>query len=215
MIIMQSAGRAAWRHTRAQAAPTAVYGTRKRRRREPRGQHSSGRWRRCGGCSRTRCRSGRRHALAAVLALSACAVLTGATSLLAVGEWIAGAPTCVLERLGIRRDPLLPGRLVPAESTVRRLLARVDGDALDRAVGRWLADRRTKAAGATGLRGVSVDGSAPPPRQPAARSTCSPPSRPAPPASRTWSSADLPRRSGTRSAVAGGRAAGRSDRPNR
>jgi hypothetical protein len=99
-----------------------------------------------------------RHALAAVLALSACAVLTGATSLPAVGEWIADAPTCVLERLGIRRDPLLPGRLVPAESTVRRLLARVDGDALDRAVGRWLAGRRPKAAGPTGLRGVSVNG---------------------------------------------------------
>ncbi|MFE0379327.1 hypothetical protein ACFW1M_27985 [Streptomyces inhibens] len=57
-------------------------------------------------------------------------------SLLAVGEWIADAPTCVLERLGIRREPLLPGRLVPADSTVRRLLARVDGDARDRAVGR-------------------------------------------------------------------------------
>ena len=41
---------------------------------------------------------------------------------------------------------------------MRRLLARIDGDALDRAVGRWLADRRPKAAGATGLRGVSVDG---------------------------------------------------------
>ncbi len=101
---------------------------------------------------------GVRHALAAVLALSACAVLTGATSLPAVGEWIADAPTRVLERLGIRRDPLLPGRLAPAESTVRRLLARVDGDALDRAVGRWLADRRPKVAGSTGLRGVSVDG---------------------------------------------------------
>ncbi|WP_307821984.1 ISAs1 family transposase [Streptomyces coffeae] len=41
---------------------------------------------------------------------------------------------------------------------MRRLLARVDGDALDRAVGHWLADRRPKAAGPTGLRGVSVDG---------------------------------------------------------
>ncbi|WP_433223585.1 transposase family protein [Microtetraspora malaysiensis] len=36
---------------------------------------------------------GVRHALAAELALSACAVLTGATSLLAVGEWIADAIT--------------------------------------------------------------------------------------------------------------------------
>ncbi|MEU5415765.1 transposase family protein [Streptomyces clavifer] len=38
---------------------------------------------------------GVRHALVAVLALTACAVLAGATSLLAVGEWIADArPTC-------------------------------------------------------------------------------------------------------------------------
>ncbi|MFI0214883.1 transposase family protein [Streptomyces lydicus] len=117
--------------------------------------HSAGRRGRPGSSPDPR---GARHAPAAVLALSACAVLTGATSLPAVGEWIADAPTCVLERLGIRRDPLPPGRLVPAESTVRRLLARVDGDALDRAIGRRLADRRPKAAGATGLRGVSVDG---------------------------------------------------------
>lgn len=112
-----------------------------------------------------------------MLALSACAVLTGATSLPTVGEWIADAPTCVLERLGIRRDPPLPGRLVPAESTVRRLLVRVDGDALYRAVGRWLADRRPMAAGATGLRGVSVNGES---RRGAAKATgrkitCSPP----------------------------------------
>lgn len=43
----------------------------------------------------------------------------------------------------------------PAETTVRRLLARIDGDALDLAVGSWLADRRPKA---TGLRGLAVDG---------------------------------------------------------
>ncbi|MER7309959.1 transposase family protein [Streptomyces griseoluteus] len=34
-----------------------------------------------------------RHRLAVVLALTACAVLAGATSLLAVGEWIADAPS--------------------------------------------------------------------------------------------------------------------------
>ncbi|GJF32686.1 hypothetical protein KNE206_53860 [Kitasatospora sp. NE20-6] len=101
---------------------------------------------------------GVRHALAVVLTLTACAVLTGATSLLAVGEWIADAPAQVLERLGIRIDPLLPTRLVPAESTVRRLLARIDGDALDQAVGRWLAARRPQPSGADDLRGVSVDG---------------------------------------------------------
>ncbi len=98
---------------------------------------------------------GVRHALAVVLALAACAVLAGATSLLAVGEWIADAPPQVLERLGVRPDPVLPRRLVPAETTARRLLARVDGDALDQAVGGWLADR---CPAGSGLRGLSVDG---------------------------------------------------------
>lgn len=74
---------------------------------------------------------GVRHALAVVLTLTACAVLAGATSLLAVGEWIADAPPHVLERLGVRPDPVLPRRLVPSEATVRRLLARTDGGALD------------------------------------------------------------------------------------
>jgi predicted transposase YbfD/YdcC len=98
---------------------------------------------------------GVRHALTVVLALTACAVLAGATSLLAVGEWIAETPSHVLEELGTHSDPLLPRRLLPAESTVRRLLARIDSDALDRAVSRWLADRRPPDSG---LRGLAVDG---------------------------------------------------------
>ncbi|MFD4763132.1 transposase family protein [Streptomyces sp. NPDC058439] len=91
-----------------------------------------------------------------MLTLNACAVLTGATSLLAVGEWIADAPPHVLERLGMRPDPALPRRLVPSEATVRRLRAHIDGDALDRAVGGWPTDRRPETT--TGLRGLSVDG---------------------------------------------------------
>ncbi|WP_338674548.1 transposase family protein [Streptomyces sp. SCSIO 30461] len=98
---------------------------------------------------------GVRHRLAVVLALTACAVLAGAPSLLAVGEWIADAPGHVLEQVGADPDPLLPRRVLPAETTVRRLLARIDGDALDLAVGSWLADRRPEA---TGLRGLAVDG---------------------------------------------------------
>ncbi|MFF3787497.1 ISAs1 family transposase [Streptomyces sp. NPDC001933] len=101
---------------------------------------------------------GVRHRLAVVLALTACAVLAGATSLLAVGEWIADAPAHVLRQVDARPDPLLPKRALPAETTVRRLLARIDGDALDRAVGRWLADRRPKPTGTAGLRGLAVDG---------------------------------------------------------
>ncbi|MFD3375095.1 MULTISPECIES: transposase family protein [unclassified Streptomyces] len=82
-----------------------------------------------------------RHRLAVVLALTACAVLVGATSPLAVGEWIADALGAVLEQVGARPDPLLPRRVLPAETTVRRLLARIDGDALDRAVRSLLRTR--------------------------------------------------------------------------
>ncbi|MEU2358193.1 transposase family protein [Streptomyces misionensis] len=39
-----------------------------------------------------------RHALVAVLALTACAVLAGATSLLAVGEWITDVPPSAFHR---------------------------------------------------------------------------------------------------------------------
>ncbi|MEV6472038.1 ISAs1 family transposase [Streptomyces sp. NPDC051657] len=52
---------------------------------------------------------------------------------------------------------MLPGRALPAEATVRRLPTRVDGDALARAVGRWLADRRTRPKW---LCGLAVDGQA-------------------------------------------------------
>ncbi|MFJ8493717.1 transposase family protein [Streptomyces sp. NPDC094038] len=72
---------------------------------------------------------GVRHRLAVVLALTACAVLSGATSLLAVGEWIADAPAYVLEQVGADPDPYLPRRVLPAETTVRRHAAGFGGGA--------------------------------------------------------------------------------------
>ncbi|MFI9306635.1 transposase family protein [Streptomyces triculaminicus] len=72
---------------------------------------------------------GVRHALVVMPALTACAVLAGATSLPAVGEWITDAPPSVLECLGVRPHPPFPRRCLPAEATVRRLLGRIDGDA--------------------------------------------------------------------------------------
>ncbi|QNP76222.1 hypothetical protein IAG44_05000 [Streptomyces roseirectus] len=69
------------------------------------------------------------------LELIACAALAGAISLPAGGERIVDAPSAVLECLGVRPDPLCPKRCLCAETTVRRLLGRIDGDGLDRAVG--------------------------------------------------------------------------------
>ncbi|MFG2175512.1 ISAs1 family transposase [Streptomyces niveus] len=83
---------------------------------------------------------GRRHPLTFVLALAACAVLAGAKSLAAIAEWAADAPPAVLTALGgPGREP--SGPTAPAEATTRRVLQRVDGDALDTAIGTWLAAR--------------------------------------------------------------------------
>jgi len=84
-------------------------------------------------------RRGRRHPLATVLAVAVAAVLTGARSLAAIGEWASDAPGQVLASLGVRRDPWTGAFRPPGEATVRRVLARIDADALDRAIGAWLA----------------------------------------------------------------------------
>ena len=74
------------------------------------------------------------------------------------------APGQVLAALGVRRDPLTGACRPPAEATVRRVLARVDPDALDRAIGAWLAGQQppppTRPPPAPGpwRRAVAVDG---------------------------------------------------------
>jgi fatty acid desaturase len=50
-------------------------------------------------------RRGRRHTLGAVLAVAVAAVVAGASSLAAIGEWASDAPCQVLAALGVRRDP--------------------------------------------------------------------------------------------------------------
>jgi predicted transposase YbfD/YdcC len=107
-----------------------------------------------------------RHGLDFFLALTAAAVLAGASSLAAVGEWAADAPAGALATLGGRIDRLTGHCPVPDEATIRRALGRLDADALDRAVGRWLSARRREPAPPHGagarrrrkLRAIAVDG---------------------------------------------------------
>lgn len=96
---------------------------------------------RLAGVPDPRCRRGRRHPLAAILALAAAAVCTGARSFTAIAEWAADAPGWVLEVVGARHRH--DRYLVPEEATFRRVLQAVDGDALDTAISTWLATRHT------------------------------------------------------------------------
>lgn len=85
-------------------------------------------------------RRGRRHRLVGVLGVAVCAVLAGARSLAAIGEWAADAPGRVLTAVGVGPDPLTGVVRAPGESTVRRVLAGIDADALDTAIGAWLQE---------------------------------------------------------------------------
>jgi hypothetical protein len=93
---------------------------------------------------------GVRHALSGILSVASAAVTAGARTLLAIGEWVAHADREALTRLGIG-----PGGRVPSESTIRRTLAMVDADELDRRLGAWVA---TRVGQAGGRRVIAVDG---------------------------------------------------------
>jgi predicted transposase YbfD/YdcC len=109
-----------------------------------------------------RSRRGVRHSLTSLLMAAVAAVLAGARSFTAVGEWVADAPPQVLAALGVRRDPLTRRFEPPDEATIRRVLEAADADALDAAVGSWL-DARLRAGGGyarQSRRAVAVDGKA-------------------------------------------------------
>jgi hypothetical protein len=104
-------------------------------------------------------RRGRWHPLVGVLGVAVCAVLAGARSLAAIGEWAGDAPGQVLAALGTPRDPWTGAFRPPGEATERRVLARIDPDALDRAIGAWLAGQQPPLpATRPSRRAVAVDG---------------------------------------------------------
>jgi Transposase DDE domain/DDE_Tnp_1-associated len=95
-------------------------------------------------------RRGRRHELTGVLALAACACLTGARSYVAISEWAAAQGRAVLDCLADG-----PGwAALPCEATLRRCLQATDAAALDAAVAGWageqLAAQQAAAAHAAG-----------------------------------------------------------------
>jgi predicted transposase YbfD/YdcC len=84
---------------------------------------------------------GLRHPLLVILVLTACATLVaGNDCVTAIRQWAARTPQDVLHRLGARRNPLTGRYLVPSERTFRRVLAGLDGDALDAATCGYAAD---------------------------------------------------------------------------
>lgn len=95
---------------------------------------------------------GRRYRLGSLLGLCLVAVLGGAKSLAQIARFAADATAEVHDQLGL-------ARATPNASTLGRLLARLDGDTVDDAVGAWLARRATDPVDEPDrLTGLAVDG---------------------------------------------------------
>jgi DDE_Tnp_1-associated/Transposase DDE domain len=95
-----------------------------------------------------RARRGVRHSLSTILVVALCAVLAGARSFTAIGQWVANASPQVLAGLGVVRCP-------PSETCVRRTLQSLQGDKLDAVLGGWAAGQISRS----GLRrAIAVDG---------------------------------------------------------
>ncbi|MGH3828628.1 MAG: ISAs1 family transposase [Pseudonocardiaceae bacterium] len=84
---------------------------------------------------------GIRHRLVSILALAAAAVIAGARSYVAAGQWASHAPAGVLGALTVRVHPRTGAFVVPSESTIRRAPQACDGDQLDAVLGAWLYPR--------------------------------------------------------------------------
>src|SRR5215210_5077933 len=90
---------------------------------------------------------GVRYPLPGLLAVAVCAVLAGARSFAAIGEWALDLSEDQVGRFGLERAPV--------ESTLRKLFARLDAAALDRQLA-VLAWTRTRCVG--GRRVIAIDG---------------------------------------------------------
>jgi hypothetical protein len=84
---------------------------------------------------------GIRHRVAGLLAVAAAAVLAGANSVLAIGEWTAEAPQSVLAALGARFSPRHDRFVAAHTDTFRRVLRIVNAAAVDTAIGLFVAER--------------------------------------------------------------------------
>jgi hypothetical protein len=104
-----------------------------------------------------RSRQGQRHPHHSVLAVAACAVISGARGSCAIAEWAARADATLLRRLRCRRSPSVRGKYIPpSEPTIRRVLAALQVGELERVLADWLQAHNSAAP----TEAVALDGKA-------------------------------------------------------
>lgn len=98
-------------------------------------------------------RRGKRHPFVSVLLVACSAVLAGARSFAAIGQWAEGAPQETLARLGVRATGVFAIRVAPSAATVRRLLNAVCPGGLADLLGTDPAGANTLAVDGKSTRG--------------------------------------------------------------
>jgi predicted transposase YbfD/YdcC len=98
-------------------------------------------------------RRGRRHPFVCVLLVACSAVVTGAKSFGAIGQWARNAPQDALIRLGARAVSVFGVRIAPSTATIRRIINTVCPGGLADLLGCDPADADTLAVDGKSARG--------------------------------------------------------------
>src|SRR3954469_10482787 len=98
-----------------------------------------------------RSRHGRRHPLTAILALVCCAIMSGAKSYAAIGQWGQDQDIALMHRLGFTRTP-------PKAGGIRKVLIALDKARFEDALTRWAESRRGQHRAAAVLEALAMDG---------------------------------------------------------
>ncbi len=80
---------------------------------------------------------GTRHSMACILSIAICAILAGAKSFIAIGQWSQNTSQATRKRLRCWKNPNTKRFEAPSEPTIRRVLGAVDAAAVDNALGSW------------------------------------------------------------------------------
>jgi predicted transposase YbfD/YdcC len=96
---------------------------------------------------------GIRHSLGIVLGIAVCAVLCGARSYRAIGDWAGALTKEMLKRFGGDRSK------PPSEPTIRRLLQAVDAEEFDARIGQWVLNQQLLTGKAIAMDGKTLRGS--------------------------------------------------------
>ena len=94
---------------------------------------------------------GVRHPLSAVLALSVCAMLSGARSLYAIAQWGREHPD-LARSLGFSREQ------TPCVATLHHVVRRLDVEAFEAVLGRWAQECLGEGEGAIAIDGKALRG---------------------------------------------------------